>query len=273
MQEQIPIHSFSKINTDISIKEISQRNEEEYFPAHRHNFYELIFFTEGKGTHRIDFTDYEVANNLVYFISPGQIHEMQTKDRKGYVIVISKEVFYNIQKIENISFSALFNNIQQVKIVIKDPTDFNMLISLLKNEQNKTNTNRHLLRNYVSAILITCIESSNIEKDKEQDYRIYRLMDEINQSFRKERTGKFYSDKLCISLKHLNDISNKILGRTLTQLIHERIILEAKREIAYTNKSIKEIAYELGFKDPAYFNRFFKKFIKQTPETFRRISK
>ena len=273
MQEQIPIHSFTKEGTNISVKYINQTNEEQYYPAHRHDFYELIFFTKGSGTHRIDFSDYEVADKLIYFISPGQIHEMTAKGRTGYVISISREVFYNIRRIENMSFSQLFNNIQQVKIEIKDTDNFNKIISLLRDEQNKETPNIHLQRNYLSAILITCIESCSTNNNGEQHDRIYKLVHEINQSFRKERTGKFYAEKLCVSLKHLNDISTKILGRTLTQIIHERIILEAKREIAYTDKAIKEIAYELGFKDPAYFNRFFKKFMKQTPEAFRRISK
>jgi len=276
MANHIPIHTFNEKNHIISFNKICLSNERMFYPAHRHDFYELVFFTEGNGTHRIDFTDYPIAPNRIYFLSPGQIHEMKSQGRKGYVIAFSKEILYHIQTIENLSFSQLFHhpeNRYSIDISSGNESAFHTLILLLENETSRTIENKNLIRNYLSALLISALEySPYIEKDKLKD-RIMKLSLEINKSFITERSGSYYANKLSISLKHLNDITNETLGKTVTQLIHERIILEAKREIAYTGKTIKEIAYELDFKDPAYFNRFFKKFMNMTPEEFRKNSK
>ena len=73
-----------------------------------------------------------------------------------------------------------------------------------------------------------------------------------------------------LSPKRLNEITRKMLGKTITQLIHDRILLEAKRELIFSGRSIKEISYELGFEDPAYFSRFFKKQSGFSPTHFRK---
>jgi AraC-like DNA-binding protein len=247
-----------------------------FFPAHRHDFYELVFFTKGNGTHSIDFSNYKVEPNLIYFLSPGQIHEMKSQECQGYVIALSKELFNHIQTAENISFSQLFHHPQNkcsINISTKHISTFHNLIKLLENETAKTIQNQNLIRNYMSALLISCLECSHLSKFNKINDRITRLRIEINESFITERSGTYYAQKICISLKHLNDLSKEALGKTVSQLIHERIILEAKREISYTDKSIKELAYKLGFKDPGYFNRFFKRFTEMTPDEFRKISK
>ena len=274
--DNIPLHSFDISHRLISVENIGDSRERMFYPAHRHDFYELIFFTKGIGTHRIDFADYPVAPNLIYFMSPGQIHEMKLQGREGYVISFSKELLYHIQILEDISFGPLFyhpDNEFAVDISIGDHATFYKLISLLENETTKVIQNQNLIRNYMSAFLISSLDYSNFSSSNERKDRIMKLRMEIDKSFISERSGRYYAEKLNLSLKHLNDLTNNTLGKTVTQLIHERILLEAKRGIAYTDKSIKEMSYELGFKDPAYFNRFFKKLMGKTPDEFRKISK
>jgi AraC-like DNA-binding protein len=84
------------------------------------------------------------------------------------------------------------------------------------------------------------------------------------------RNIDFYADKLSISSKRLNQILKEKLQKTGMQLIHDRIILEAKRQIIHSEHTIKEIAYLLEFKDHPYFSRFFKQHTSQTPEEFKK---
>ena len=79
-----------------------------------------------------------------------------------------------------------------------------------------------------------------------------------------------YSQLMYLSLKHLNNISKKGLNKTITNLIHEKLLLEAKHLLLFTENSISEIAYELGFKDGFYFMRFFKKNISVTADEYRK---
>jgi AraC-like DNA-binding protein len=236
----------------------------------------LVFFNKGSGTHRIDFSDYPVAKNLIYFLSPGRIHEMKPDNQEGFVIAFPKDILYDIQATENVSVSQLFyypDNNYSVDISLGHVPTLHNLVALLEYEAAKPNQNQKLVRNYLSALLINCLECRGLSNPVKIDDRIIKLRMEINKSYITQRSGSYYAKKVYLSLKHLNDLSLQTLGKTVTQLIHERLLLEAKREIVYTDNSIKEIAYKLRFKDPAYFNRFFKNLEGMTPNEFRKISK
>ena len=99
--------------------------------------------------------------------------------------------------------------------------------------------------------------------------RIYEFMLLLEMNYLKERTAEFYADKLGISAKRLNQILKEKLDKTAVQLIHDRVVLEAKRQIIHSENTIKEIAFNLGFKDSSYFSRFFKQLTRQTPQEFQ----
>ena len=98
---------------------------------------------------------------------------------------------------------------------------------------------------------------------------LIKLFQLIEAHYKKERNADFYSNRLSLTLKRVNEITKKQLGKTVTRLLHDRLLLEAKREINFGKRSHKEIAYLLGFDDPAYFSRFFKKRTGITPEQFK----
>jgi len=100
--------------------------------------------------------------------------------------------------------------------------------------------------------------------------RMRQLLNLLNEHFKREQKAGFYARKMNLSPKRLNEITRKMLGKTITQLIHDRILIEAKRELIFGGRSIKEISYELGFDDPAYFSRFFKKQSGFSPTHFRK---
>ncbi|MFW2377833.1 MAG: helix-turn-helix domain-containing protein, partial [Cellulophaga baltica] len=99
--------------------------------------------------------------------------------------------------------------------------------------------------------------------------RVYEFMLLLENNYKEERTAKFYAAQLGISAKRLNQILKEKLDKTGVQLIHDRLILEAKRQIIHSENTIKEIAYNLDFKDHSYFSRFFKQHAGQTPQEFQ----
>lgn len=95
------------------------------------------------------------------------------------------------------------------------------------------------------------------------------MVDLIEQHYTTNKHCDFYSQALSITNKRINEIVKADKGKTVTQLIHDRIILEANRELIFSTKTIKTIAFELGFEDPAYFSRFYRGQMNESPAEFR----
>ncbi len=94
--------------------------------------------------------------------------------------------------------------------------------------------------------------------------------EEVEAGFRSTHAVVDISDRLPITRGRLDALCRRHAGRTAPQVIHDRIVLEAQRGLIYTGLTVAEIAYELGFVDPAYFTRFFAREVGETPGEFRR---
>ncbi len=112
------------------------------------------------------------------------------------------------------------------------------------------------------------IKSSNIITNQNTTYLTFR--DLLENNFYKNWSVSDYADKLAVSTKTLNSITKKQSGKTVSQTIADRIILEAKRRLTHTNAYVNEIALHLGFQDPYYFIKYFKKQVSISPTEFRK---
>ncbi|RYZ45306.1 MAG: AraC family transcriptional regulator, partial [Chitinophagaceae bacterium] len=92
----------------------------------------------------------------------------------------------------------------------------------------------------------------------------------LEKNYLTERNVGFYAASLNVSTKRLNQILKRKYNRTIHQIIHDRLVREAKHQLFVSKKNIKEIAFDLGFEDKSYFSRFFKKMTGQTPEAFKK---
>jgi AraC-like DNA-binding protein len=110
------------------------------------------------------------------------------------------------------------------------------------------------------------IESNEIKDSNFQ--KLTAIKDLIEENYKEEKNSDFYARKMGLSSKRLNEIVKKASGCTITQMIHNRLILEAKREMVSQNKTIQNISYELGFENPSYFSRFFKKHENISPKEY-----
>lgn len=91
----------------------------------------------------------------------------------------------------------------------------------------------------------------------------------VEQRYREQPSIETFAEQLDISSAHLNLLCRKLVDRSALQVLHERILLEAKRQLTYTNMTIAQIADSLGFSEPAYFTRFFKRNTAMAPREFR----
>ena len=99
--------------------------------------------------------------------------------------------------------------------------------------------------------------------------RLQRFQELIEKSFREWRTMQAYATELGVTPAQLNTTCRALAGKSALQIVHERVLIEAKRSLVYTEMGVSEVAYALGFSDPAYFTRFFKKRVGQSPSAFR----
>lgn len=264
--------NYNDINDNKSFELINIKDEhkKEFFKEHRHKFYELIFITNGYGKHSIDFKEYELKKDLVYLISPSQVHKWLLDDFNneydGYIFLFSRDFFQNDEVINN-----LFDiNIDSaINICNNTKQNLTSLVKMIEDEY-KINDDYQLISHLFSSFLKYIFKSKKrIEKSSNIDERVGQLRLLIEQNYKKEKSAGFYANKLDITTKRLNEIMQQNINQTVTCLINERVMIEAKRELIYSKMSIKEISEIIGFFDSSYFSRFFKKQTGISPLEFR----
>ncbi|MCX6178880.1 MAG: helix-turn-helix domain-containing protein [Chlorobiales bacterium] len=257
-------------NTFFKIISINDLGFELSRDNHRHDFFEILWFTSSLGTvHYIDFEPHPVESGRVYLMAPGQVHAYEGPAPSGYVMVFSREMFSNIMDPQ---LRVLFNPFMNRSIRLGD-AESGVLLQLagLMVVECRGNKDFFILLAYLKAFLLHLLRSNHepaFSFDKVGE-RISQLFELLEANFRKERYAGFYALALGITPKRLNEILHEKYDLTLTRILHIRLILEAKREIAYGKKSFKEISFELGFSDQAYFSRFFKVQTGMMPVDFR----
>uniref|UniRef100_UPI0032178AFA helix-turn-helix domain-containing protein n=1 Tax=uncultured Draconibacterium sp. TaxID=1573823 RepID=UPI0032178AFA len=250
----------------------------------RMNYYSLIWVRTGAGTAKADFSEYKFKANDLFCFSPYQPFMLNADDEiNGWVINFHPDFFciHKHQK-EVACNGVLFNNIYNpplVHIDNKTTASFEMVIDQFKTEmQNPALAQYELLISYLKIFLITAsrlkteqqTEAQKAVAADEEPFILQNLKNSIEAHYKTKHTARDYADMLAITPKALSRLTKTYFNKTLTDLIAERIIIEAKRELYLTNKTVKEIAYELGYNDEYYFSRFFKKNADVAPQLYRK---
>ncbi len=244
----------------------------------RYDFFQLLWFTrvEGERKYFIDFTDYTFAANEVVLVYPGQIDRIDLNQIEGYLFAIDNDTFFHINQHLNSDYlNGYFSNVfvslnEDIQQILEQ-----ILKLMLTEYEGKKRI--MLLESYMDGFLqhITeAFEKTNTYKNilQNKSYTtIAALMKLIDRHFMQERNTDFYAQQLGLTPKKLNEVSLKGTGKTVKQHLQQVLLLEIKKEIRLNQKSIKEIAFDLGFSEPAYLTRFFKQQTAQTPTEFREM--
>ncbi|WP_067519066.1 helix-turn-helix domain-containing protein [Endozoicomonas ascidiicola] len=241
---------------------------------HRHEYYEIFWVLKGTGSHSIDFLDYPLTVHRIYFISPGQVHHCQNLAEEMLAISFNPELIRpDVQSLQILEQIFLKNRQCQPFIDINQTGQEALLklIDLINHELDNPSPDNELVNMLFTSFLRYLLRylSSNDCVPDLQDPRILKLTQLIDDNFQQSKHVIFYAEQLSMSSKRVNELSLQSTGKSVTQLIHEKTIIEAKRELAFSSKTVKTIAYDLGFNDIAYFSRFFKKQTETSPQSFR----
>lgn len=273
----------------IKLEDHLDQMQNDALSPHSVPYYKIIWFTEGKGRHKVDFAHLDIHDNSVLFISENQPQAFDKLDYKGFIIRFNKE--FLVQKESDVDFfvrCVLFNSPIQEPLCYLGKNAINKLknyIVLIKDELNNERSfgKEETLRLFLKAFLIQ-VQRCKLYNVKNKDLsNIKFIVDEkrnlliqfvnlIEEHFKDGYNLSQYSSILNISTRTLSNITQTILNKNPSEIIQERVLLEAKRLLLYSNMTTREIGFSLGFSDPSYFVKFFKKHTDKTPLQFKRTS-
>jgi AraC family transcriptional regulator, transcriptional activator of pobA len=253
---------------------------------HIHSYYQIIWFQRGKGTHFVDFKAYDVADNAIFFIAKSQVHYFDESTEYEGILIHFSELFFgnNDHEMEYLVKRYLFNNpYQRPSCCIGSDIKYQLeeLVKSMKIEISEQHRfgQEELLRAYLTAFLIQVQRRKN-EIDQNEDTALLILDDKqqqlihfvnlVEEYFNKGLSVAEYAGLLHISTRTLSDITARTLNKTPSLMIQERIVLEAQRSLLHSNLNVNQIAYRLGFDDPSYFVKYFKKHAGISPSEFRK---
>ncbi|WP_373523442.1 AraC family transcriptional regulator [Aquiflexum sp.] len=245
---------------------------------HKHSFYEILWIEKGLSKQIIDYNEYEVKPNSLFFISPNQVHHFEEwKPLSGGTILFTEDFYLLNRTNKDTLFELSFlDNLYSNPCIEFTENQFGKILHLIHQieiEQNCEDKNPTIIQAYLHILLAQVQRHIDIEyravisKKYIIQFKLFKLI--LESHFAENRTAKFYAEQLHITQHHLNLICKEITNNTATAVIRARSILEAKRLLTFSGKTISEIAFELNFTDSSYFAKTFKSITKQTPQDFR----
>ena len=262
-------------HSSIPFKLVVLKPSEEPEPEnpHRHNFFQIFFFTKNGGKHVVDFEEMDCLNSYVHIVNPGSIHMMtRTSATNGFVLLFSRS-FFNQDGLNPSYFLSRNDFNKFVNIPEKRFEALLLLIHKIQLEQAEDKAFSDRAIKVLLELIIIEIQRNITFKSKiisdanDLIFNDFKIL--LDQNFNEHHNISFYTKTLHISKQKLDAVCKSKLNKSANSILQERIILEAKRLLFYSNQSIKEIAFQLAYEDPSYFNRFFKRQVNETPKEFR----
>lgn len=244
---------------------------------HKHDFYFVLAVLEGEGVHEIDFVQYPVHSHSIFILRPGQVHQLQlTAGTQGFLMEFDLSFYqpkstikeHRWKKASGKNFCE-FEAARFGRLLTYLSTIFN---EYAEKQEGYSEAIRANLDLFFIEYLRQSRNTGSIAKS-ENGYlqeRFEELVSLLETNIVTMKSVSQYADLLNMSSYQLNSITKASVGKTISDLIDEQIILEAKRYLLATHSQIKEIADHLGYEDPSYFIRFFKKHTGHSPDTFRK---
>ncbi|MDR2222101.1 MAG: AraC family transcriptional regulator [Flavobacteriaceae bacterium] len=246
---------------------------------HKHNFYVSMLFTQGTGTHEIDFKRYEIKPGAVFMLAPGQTHSWNlSEDIDGYIFYHSQE-FLDLHFVrDTIREYPVFRSIFYPNVVYLDKEGISDITYIFTKMMVEIATNKwkshQLLVNLTSQFyiltnrLLMLEDGFNKILNSQYSNHFMKFEDLLEDKYKTEKSAAAYAEALNMTQKHLNRICRTMINQTTTDLIINRVLLEAKRMLIYTDKNFNEISAALGYDDYSYFSKIFKRKVGETPKDF-----
>ncbi|WP_217604445.1 AraC family transcriptional regulator [Chitinophaga sp. GbtcB8] len=273
----------NKQNGNLSFKVFEFDNSSYFDHIQRNNYFTLIIITSGEGLAKVDLCEYPFKENTLFAFYPYQPFMLISKrPLVGISIQFHHDFFCIYRHHKEIAANGiLFNNVYEQPFIILDENAKIALLNIVREivAELKTDALRRdeVLVSYLKIMLVLAtrikVQQQSIQETKalsgKQQAIVQNLRNAIEENFRMMHSASDYADMLHVTPVALARVTKNHFNKTLSDLITERIIVEAKRELYLTDKTVKEIAYELGYDDEYYFSRVFKVKTEISPQIYR----
>lgn len=260
----------------LNIEELRERSSRHGWiirPHHHPDHVQLMLFTKGGAETRIEGKVLAPREGTLVVHPAGMIHEIQyLPDTEGMTITVAKSYL-----------DALLRQEPDVSAAVRMPQAYLLGASyegvaaafseIIVESRQRASGWEIAVRGLFLTVLVRL---HRLQRQLNEPSRVRRdlqlamgLRDLVEQDFRSEKNMPHYASRLAISPQRLNAACKSALGRQASQVLHDRIMVEARRLLAYTEMTVAEIGHDLGFDDPAYFNRFFSHRAGQPPGMWR----
>ncbi|TGE10204.1 AraC family transcriptional regulator [Hymenobacter fodinae] len=251
--------------------------EEDLLIPHRKAYHLLVFVKHNPGRHWVDMTPYERRDNALYFTAPHQILVKEAPTPFWGTFLTLTDEFLGLEQNASLQDLPLIQNPQNRHELLLTEADAafveEMLIKLHTEYYRPGEWQHRMLTGYLT-VLLTHLSRLYTEQFNGAETAADKLLlkayqAKIEEGFREMHEVGQYAALLHISAGHLSEVVKTQSGQPAIKHIHARLVLEARRMLFYTQQSVKEIAFDLGFAEASYFNRFFKRETGHTPAEYR----
>ncbi|GAA6769179.1 helix-turn-helix domain-containing protein [Flavobacterium johnsoniae] len=269
-------------NGNLSFKVFEFDNSSYFDHIQRNNYFTLIIITSGEGLAKVDLCEYLFKENTMFAFYPYQPFMLASKGSLTGISIQFHHDFFCIYRHhkEIASNGILFNNVYQQPFILLDQNNKETLMNIVREIVNELKMEAlrkdEVLVSYLKIFLVLAtrikLEQQSVKLVNTNDKQlliIQNLRNAIEDNFRTKHSASDYADILHVTPVVLARAAKNHFNMTLSDLITERIIVEAKRELYLTDKTVKEIAYELGYDDEYYFSRVFKGKTDISPQLYR----
>lgn len=284
------------INRHVEVLRIQDFNRRELpddhdpWHPHRLHFHALILFTQGQGSHGVDFIEYPVMAGTLVHICANQIHYFgHTQDLEGFLVVFLPAALpTNLLGLStSISGSISWSTIQYIwpSVTSLEQGQAHRLqqhIELLETYQTSEppvmGDRQHPAAQYLLWSVIAFASQAAVDAEKHHlgktiDSRFLEFVELLERSFESCRTMKWYAAQMNCSAKTLYRICMAAIGKSPKTITNERVVVEAQRRLIFEKATVKEVGASLGFEETTNFVKFFRRIVGQNPDEFRMATK
>jgi AraC-like DNA-binding protein len=278
----LPLHRFlaepaGSVPVEIATLDCLRQNALADYP-HRHDFHEICLVTDGSGEHVIDFNAYQVAPPQLFLVSPGQVHYWRHGETVTGRMILFRRDFLVLDpgdrgQLNRVSMMPSFERSPCLQLAPADADVISRLYDeLILEYQVRRPRWLSVIRSYLHILLVVLRRLGDPEEapGSHASLLVSRFKQLVSEHSTSERSVQGYARRLRVSRGHLSNTVKELTGQTPRQIIQQQLVLEAKRLLAHSDLTAAEIAYRLGFDDPSYFGRFFRRETSASPGHFRR---
>ncbi len=276
----IPVHHLEEDGSwRVRVQRIAPRTDALRSEVHRHDFHEIFFLAHGDGTHMIDLRTHAFHAPCMHAIAPGQVHRLErSADSSGLVVMFQREVLQGAVLDEDLL--ALFAPIGNGPVWNLRTDQLNEAVDLVamieRETANSGTVAPRVASGLLGVLLAKCAEWASTDRPATAPPTppagpdiVRRFLGDMERDFLHERRPSAYAERYAVTTDHLSDLLRKRMGKSITDVLQERLVLEAKRLLLHSTMSVKEVGFALNLEDPAYFSRLFKKATGETPGDYR----